>query len=81
LARSLIIKRPMSWKRRILELSLAGGMLAGAGCGNSGPTFLCNANPDPCCSAPDSQACHDYQNRDLSVTVQDMTTPDMTSHD
>jgi hypothetical protein len=64
----------MSWKRRILELTLAGGIVAGAGsgCSDSTPKIpLCNANPDPCCSMPDSAAC---KNRDLSVPV-DMATP------
>jgi hypothetical protein len=72
----------MSWKRRILELSLAGGMLAAAGCGDNGPGIpICNANPDPCCSQPDSQACVDYRNRDLGVPL-DMTTPhDLPVHD
>ena len=66
----------MSWKRRILELSLAGGLLGAAGgCGDTGSNIpLCNANPDPCCSQPSSQACYDYQHRDLSVPL-DMTTP------
>ncbi|HEX8952249.1 MAG TPA: hypothetical protein VF997_09000 [Polyangia bacterium] len=62
----------MSWKRRLLELSLAGGMLAAAGgCDHTpttvGPIPLCNANPDPCCSQPQSQACYDYQHRDLGM--------------
>ena len=63
----------MSWKRRILELTLAGGLLAaGAGGCDDGPTVpLCNANPDPCCLHPDSDAC---KNRDLSVPL-DMATP------
>jgi hypothetical protein len=58
----------VSWKRRILELSLAGGLIAGAGgCGDNGPNIpLCNANPG---------------NRDLSVPS-DMATPrDLTSQD
>ena len=74
----LDIAASMSWKRRILELSLAGGLLATAGgCGgDGGPVIpLCNANPDPCCSQPNSQACTDYKNRDLSVPL------DMAAHD
>ena len=62
----------MSWKRRILELTLAGGLATGAaGCPDGPHIPLCNANPDPCCSMPDSAAC---KNRDLSVPV-DMATP------
>lgn len=66
----------MSWKRRLLELSLAGGMLAAtAGCGDNGPNVpICNANPDPCCSQPQSQACYDYQHRDMSMPL-DLTPP------
>jgi hypothetical protein len=65
----------MSWKRRILELTLAGGLLAGAAGCDDGPHIpLCNANPDPCCADPNSQACYDYQHRDLSVPA-DMVTP------
>jgi hypothetical protein len=72
----------MSWKRRILELTLAGGVLASsAGCDN-GFIPSCNANPDPCCSDPNSQACIDYRNRDLSiVTPEDMAKADSSSHD
>jgi hypothetical protein len=69
----------MSWKRRILELTLAGGVFALGGCGDDTTSggnidaFICNANPDPCCSAPNSQACLDSK-RDLGAR-------DMTSHD
>jgi hypothetical protein len=48
----------MSWKRRLVELALAGGALAGCGSPTTTPQdlgfnpdiFACNANPDPCCS-------------------------------
>ena len=43
----------MSWKVRLLELTLAGGTLAAT----EACWFTCNANPDPCCSAPDSPSC------------------------
>jgi hypothetical protein len=77
----LVIASRMSWKRRLIELTIAGGLLA-SGC-SDGPTIpVCNANPDPCCSAPDSQACIDYRNRDMTVVVPpDMSARDMTSHD
>jgi hypothetical protein len=48
----------MGWRERIGQLLLAGGALGLGGC----PVFpggTCNANPDPCCGAPESQACHD----------------------
>jgi hypothetical protein len=55
----------MSWQRRLVELALAGGALAG--CGNPTTTpdqgynpdmfFACNLNPDPCCAHPQSTAC------------------------
>jgi hypothetical protein len=60
----------MSWRRRIIELVLAGGTLAG--CGDK-PTVItnnfeqvdmampyppvCNANPDPCCLHPTLPEC------------------------
>ena len=72
----------MSWKKRILELSLAGGLAASAGCGDTGPHIpVCNANPDPCCAQPDSQACIDYKNRDLSVPLDMTTARDLVSQD
>ncbi len=74
----------MSWKRRLLELSLAGGMLAvaGGGCGDNGPKIpLCNANPDPCCAQPESQACYDYQHRDMTVPLDLAPPSDLTSSD
>ena len=43
------------WKRRLLEVSLAGGILAGvSGCGDDIQHAGClpplaNQNPDPCC--------------------------------
>ena len=74
----------MSWKRRLLELSLAGGMVAvtaTAGCGDGPNIPLCNANPDPCCAQPNSQACYDYQHADMSVP-HDLTPPgDLTATD
>jgi hypothetical protein len=47
----------VSWERRLRDMVLAGGALAAAACSDSsqsqntptGPTFCCNANPDPCC--------------------------------
>jgi len=36
----------MSWKRRLVELSLAGGALS---CFPGCLQHCCNANPDPCC--------------------------------
>ena len=51
----------MSWKQRLLELALAGGLITGGlGCGDSmGHVPACNANPDPCCREPDGTECHD----------------------
>ena len=46
----------MGWRKRLLELGLAGGAL-GLATGFPGPFFACNANPDPCCSQPHSTAC------------------------
>jgi hypothetical protein len=43
----------MGWRERLRQLVLAGGSLALTGCGGG----CCNANPDPCCSAPHSQEC------------------------
>jgi hypothetical protein len=44
----------MSWEQRLHEMALAGGALAVAACtssaGPSGPSFCCNADPDPCCA-------------------------------
>lgn len=52
----------MDWRGRLRELVLAGGAVAlatsSSGCFPGCQT--CNANPDPCCSAPKSQACADY---------------------
>ncbi|MBS2022427.1 MAG: hypothetical protein JST92_08455 [Deltaproteobacteria bacterium] len=50
----------MGWKERLRELAVAGGLVAaGASCGGSAIP-ACNANPDPCCSAPQSSACATY---------------------
>jgi hypothetical protein len=52
----------MTWKKRLLDLTLAGGALGAAACtGVPGLPGIpvCNANPDPCCSQPSSQACLD----------------------
>jgi len=75
----------MSWKQRFLELSLAGGMIAvtsAAGCGDNGPTIpVCNANPDPCCAQPNSQACYDYQHRDMAIPLDLAPARDLTTQD
>ncbi len=46
----------MDWRRRIRDVVIAGGGVALAatlqGCPN-----CCNANPDPCCGAPQSPQC------------------------
>ncbi len=61
----------MSWKRRILEIVLAGGTLAGCSDtvvntdmaiqdmsgGDMTFSFTCNANPDPCCANPQLPQC------------------------
>jgi hypothetical protein len=53
------------WKKRLVELALAGGMAAAiSGCGPDVP--LCNANPDPCCYDPQSSACLDSK-RDMRM--------------
>jgi hypothetical protein len=36
-------------------LTLAGGAALLAGCPDTEP--VCNANPDPCCASPTSEAC------------------------
>jgi hypothetical protein len=46
----------MGWKRRLLELALAGGLGSGVSCGGVGVP-QCNANPDPCCLDDGSAAC------------------------
>jgi hypothetical protein len=46
----------MSWKRRLFDLSLAGGALAGVGCLHQ----CCNANPDPCCYDSTTQDCAEW---------------------
>jgi hypothetical protein len=38
----------MSWRRRLAELTVAGGLTA-SGCLKPTTSFVCNANPDPCC--------------------------------
>lgn len=43
-----------TWRKHIEALTLAGGALVLAGCPLGG---TCNANPDPCCSAPSSASC------------------------
>jgi len=45
----------VGWRERLKQLVLAGGSLAMSNC-----TGCCNANPDPCCSAPKSQACAEW---------------------
>jgi hypothetical protein len=48
----------MGWKRRLLELALAGGLGSGVSCGGVGVGVpQCNANPDPCCRDDGSAAC------------------------
>jgi len=49
----------MSWRQRLRQMTLAGGVLSAASCGGNGilglgPSFPCgNANPDPCiCGRP-----------------------------
>jgi hypothetical protein len=42
----------MGWKQRLQQLVLAGGTVALANCQN-----CCNANPDPCCRAPEGERC------------------------
>src|SRR5262245_28082682 len=51
-------RQKMSWRARLRDLVLAGGALSLAGCpfGSGG---VCNATPDPCCAAPEGQACQD----------------------
>jgi|GEM_PF-4707118 len=44
----------MTWKNRLAQLVLAGGSLTLTGCLTG---FACNANPDPCCPAPNGDAC------------------------
>jgi hypothetical protein len=47
----------MDWRRRLREIGRAGGLVTVAvtmsGCAGG----CCNANPDPCCSAPKSAEC------------------------
>ncbi len=45
----------MSWRARLAEIAIAGGMVSG--CGSGIPGGSCNANPDPCCPQPDGPAC------------------------
>jgi hypothetical protein len=62
----------MSWKRRILEILLAGGALTACGPdipvnGPMGPVqdmAVCNANPDPCCGHPELQCQTDLGTKD-----------------
>jgi hypothetical protein len=57
----------MSWKRRLIELTVAGGLCSTSGCG---PFFGCNANPDPCCGISDTQAktqCEAERRKDMSL--------------
>jgi hypothetical protein len=43
------------WKKRLREITLAaGGAVLLGGCMPGG---CCNANPDPCCSAPEGDEC------------------------
>lgn len=78
----------MDWRGRLGELKRAGGMVAMAvAMGGCMPGGCCNANPDPCCSAPKSQQCADYQSclaKDAGVeaclypidlSVRDLATP------
>jgi hypothetical protein len=59
----------MDWKKRIAALSLAGGALTALpGCPFM--PFACNANPDPCCSAPDSADCKQWNDcRDAGGSI------------
>jgi hypothetical protein len=70
----------MSWRDRLNQVLLAGGALTMSGCFSS----CCNANPDPCCSAPHSQACTDehdclsrgfYYDEERRICVVDMAVP------
>lgn len=49
----------MDWRGRLRELGRAGGLVTVtmtlSGCAGG----CCNANPDPCCSGPQSVACAD----------------------
>ena len=45
----------MGWKQRLQQLILAGGTVALANCQS-----CCNANPDPCCRAPEGERCKVY---------------------
>jgi hypothetical protein len=47
----------MSWKRRLFELSLAGGAMS---CFQGCWQHCCNANPDPCCYDSTTQQCADW---------------------
>ena len=44
------------WRERLRDLLIAGGSLAWVGCTPGG---TCNANPDPCCAAPNGELCHE----------------------
>jgi hypothetical protein len=53
----------MSWKKRLMQIALAGGAIGAGGALQGCPLpypFPCNANPDPCCSDPSSNACEQY---------------------
>jgi hypothetical protein len=77
----------LDWQKRLAELLIAGGSLMVAGCSH-GPSFACNANPDPCCSEPNSQACQvwngcldagghwDYEIVDGGLAVRECLLPD-----
>lgn len=53
----------MTWQSRLLSLVAAGGLATVSACSSSSPRDLprCNANPDPCCSDPEGEACKQYK--------------------
>ena len=52
----------MDWRGRLRELKRAGGAMAmTAAMSGCFPGGCCNANPDPCCSAPQSQSCAEWK--------------------
>src|SRR5450755_2310407 len=48
--------RRMGWKRRLIDLAVAGGFAA-SGCAFQCGIPKCNANPDPCCFDATSNEC------------------------
>jgi hypothetical protein len=82
------------WKRRLREIAVAGGAALLAGCPI--PGGVCNANPDPCCSAPESAECkaatecmkegRTWENSmcvtdDAGATAEDLSKPLDAAHD